>query len=155
MAAVSVRLASKPKTATPRAKRKASRRRSRPSCTSTINSSSRFSPIVNSRRARSFEVPASCFKLTVAVSILGSVTVAGTPARDEIAENRPDADADGDGLIGMLMHGLVHRLGALDRFVADASGHFLGFFQRGGETLAGFADFFSCHVCGGAHKGAR
>jgi hypothetical protein len=40
---------------------------------------------------------------------------------------------------------------ALSRTARD----FLGAFQRGGETLAGFPDFFSGHVGGGGHQGAR
>jgi hypothetical protein len=49
-----------------------------------------------------------------------SVAAAGAPARDEIAEQRADAKGKADGLIGMLMHGLVRGLELRDRFVTDA-----------------------------------
>ena len=74
---------------------------------------------------------------------------------NEIADERTDADADADGLIGMLVHGLVRSFCAFDRFVADAARDFLGAFQSSGETLAGFPDFFSSHVGGGGHQRAR
>src|ERR1035441_5269708 len=155
MAAVSVTPASSPNAATPRASRKACRRRSRSSCTSIARRSSRFSPIVNSRPANRLEFAASCLRLPVtAVSILWPVAVAGTPAREEITNERPDPDPDGDGLVGMLMHRLVGRFGAFDCFVADTARDFLGAFQRDGETFAGFADFFSRHVGGGGHQRA-
>ena len=37
--------------------------------------------------------------------------------------------------MGVLMHGLVGRLGPFDRFFADTARDFLGAFQCGGETL--------------------
>src|ERR1039457_482673 len=110
MAAVSVRLASKPNAATARAKRKACRRRSRSSCTSTVNSSSRFSPMVNNRCAKCFEVVASCLKLTVDSSITKSIAVAGAPARDEIADEHADTESDANGLIKMFKQGFLGRL---------------------------------------------
>src|ERR1017187_5564190 len=155
MAAVSAIPVSRPKVAMPRASRMACRRRSRSSCTSTINNSRRFSPTVIIRRAKRFEVAASCWKLTVAASMSGSVAVAGAPARDKIAEERTDTEGDANGLIWMFTHGFVRGFRAFDRFVADTARNFLGAFQRGGETLAGVPDFFSGHIGGGGHQGAR
>jgi hypothetical protein len=62
--------------------------------------------------------------------------------------HRPNSDSNGDGLIRMLMHRLIDCFGSLDGLVLDA-------FQRGRETFAGFSDFFSGHVSGGGHQGAR
>ena len=53
----------------------------------------------------------------------------------------PDPDADGDGLIGMFMHGLISRLCALDRLLAGAAINFLPAFQCGGETFAASPTF--------------
>ena len=69
--------------------------------------------------------------------------------------SRPDPEGDGDGLIRMFTHGFVGSFRAFDRFVANTARDFLAAFQRGGETLAGFPDFFSGHVGGGGHQGAR
>jgi hypothetical protein len=91
-------------------------------------------------------------RLIVAKLLLGRA--APTPGK-QIAENRPDADADGEGLIGMFMHGLVGRTRAINGFLADAAIHFPSAVQRGGETLAGFGDFLSGHIGGGIHQGAR
>jgi hypothetical protein len=84
-----------------------------------------------------------------------SIAVAGTTAGQEITEDHPDPDADGDGLIRMLTHGFVGGFRAFDRFVTDTARDFLGAIQRGGKTFAGFRDFFSGHVSGGGHQGAR
>ena len=84
-----------------------------------------------------------------------SVAIAGTAAGDEITDERPDPDPDGDGLIGMLMHGFIGCLGAFNRFVPDAPIDFLAALQCGGETLAGFPDFFAGDVGGGSEQGAR
>jgi len=127
----------------------------KPTCTSTVNNSSRFSPMVNSRFTKRFDEAPICPKLSVAVAVTGSVASAGASAADETAENHPDADANGDGLVGMLMHGLVSHLGAFDGFLANAAIDFLAAFQCGRETLAGFADFFSGHIGGGRHQGLR
>src|ERR1019366_3358236 len=136
-------------------KRKACRRRSRSSCTSTVNGWSRFSPMVNNRRAKCFEVVASCLTLTVDSSITKSIAVAGAPARDEIADEHADTESDANGLIRMFTHGFVGGFCAGDCPVTDIARDFLGAVQRGGETLAGFPDFFSGHVGGGGHQGAR
>ena len=53
------------------------------------------------------------------------------------------------------MHCFVCGFRALDGFVSDAARDFLGAFQRGGETLACVPGFFSCHIGGGGHQGAR
>src|ERR1035437_8140208 len=55
----------------------------------------------------------------------------------------------------MFTHGFVGNFRACDRLVTDIARDFLGAFQRGGETLAGCADFFSGHVGGGGYQGAR
>jgi len=130
-------------------------RRSLSSCTSTFNSSSRFSPMVNSRRAKRFEVVASFPKLAVDSAITTSIAFAGAPAGDKKADKRTDTEGDGHGLIGMLMHGFVSGFRGLDRLVTDTSRDFLGTFQRGGETLAGFPHFFSSHIGGGGHQCLR
>jgi len=52
----------------------------------------------------------------------------------------------------MFMHGFVGRLGPGNRLVADTARDFLGAIQRGGETFAGFAHFFTGHVGGGDHQ---
>src|SRR5438105_12388545 len=127
----------------------ARRRRSRSSCTSAISNSRRFSPMINSRRAKCFEVVAGCPKLAVLSSMPGSISVAGAPARDEVADERADTQADGDGWVGMIVHRLVGRLGALDRFVARTAIDLFAAFQCGGETFPGLADFFSGDVGGG------
>ena len=75
-----------------------------------------------------------------------SIAFVRTAAGEQKTEDRPDADADGDGLIGIFAHVLVHHFCAGDRLVADTAADFLGAFQRGGETLAGFADFFTGHM---------
>src|ERR1700722_3032267 len=155
MAAVSVSPASRPNPTMPSARRKACRRRSRSSCISTVNSSRRFSPMVNSRRAKVFEVVASCRKLRVDVSMTKSVALAGAATRDKKSDEHADADADGDGLIGIFADGLVGDLRAGDGFIADICGDFLAAFERGGEAVAGFTDFLSGHVCGGGHQRAR
>src|ERR1035441_3069028 len=41
------------------------------------------------------------------------------------------------------------------RRATGGGGYFLGTFQRFGNTLAGIRDFFSSHVGGGGHQGAR
>jgi hypothetical protein len=105
--------------------------------------------MVNSRRAKFFEVVASCLKVTMEVSMAQSVMVAVAPAGDQITDEHSDSDPDGDGLIRMFMHGGVGRFGAGDRLVTDPAADLFGAFERGGETLAGFADFFAGHVRGG------
>jgi hypothetical protein len=84
-----------------------------------------------------------------------SIAVAGTPAGDEKAENRANPNPDGDGLIGMLMHGGVSGFRAGDRLVTHGARNFLGSFQRSGKTLAGFPDFFPGHVSGRSHQSVR
>jgi hypothetical protein len=53
------------------------------------------------------------------------------------------------------MHGFVGGLRGLDCFVADTARDFFGVFQCGGETPAGFPDFFSGHIGCRGHQGAR
>src|SRR5450631_2421632 len=155
IAAVSVTPASRPNAATPSAKRKACRIRSRSSCTSTASNSSRFSPMVASRRTNFFEVVASWPRLTVDSSIMKSIAFAGAAACDQITDDRPDADADGDGLIRIFADGLVGDLGTGDGLVADIGRDVFGAVQCGGETLAGLPDFFAGHVGGGGQEFAR
>ena len=151
---LSVMLASKLNAAAPRVKRRARKRRSRSSCTSTVKSSSRFSLMASRRRARSFEA-ANGLKLAVDSPRTLSIPVALASAGEEITENRSNSNADGDSLIGMLMDGLVCCLGALNRLVAGAGTDLLATFQRGGETLAGFRHFFAGDVNGGGHQRLR
>jgi hypothetical protein len=103
----------------------------------------------NNLRAKSFEAVTNGLKLADTCFLTGSTAVAATAPGEQIADERPDADADGDGLIGMLMHGLVGRLGTFDRLLADAPVDFLAAFQGGGQPLAGVADFFPGHIGGG------
>src|SRR5208283_2738341 len=84
-----------------------------------------------------------------------SIAVAGAPASDEITDDRTDTESDSHGLIRMFAHGFVGGFGALDRLVLDAAIDLLAAFQCGGETFAGFADFFPGHVRRGRHQGAR
>jgi hypothetical protein len=84
-----------------------------------------------------------------------SVRVAGTPAGGEIADENPDSEANGDGLIGIIADLLVNDFRAFDCFVADIAGDFFSAFQGGGETLAGFTDFFSGDIGGGGDQCAR
>jgi hypothetical protein len=74
---------------------------------------------------------------------------------DQITDDRTDPDSDGYGLVGMLMHGFIGNFRARDRFVPDLARNFPGAFQRGGETFAGFSDFFSGHIGGGGHQRLR
>jgi hypothetical protein len=91
----------------------------------------------------------------VASSITGSIAAATAPAGSQKAENRPNPDANGDGLIGMFVHGFVSRFRAFNGPVANAARDIPGAFQRGGETFAGFADFFPGYVSRGSHQRAR
>src|SRR5271157_116468 len=154
MAAESAVPASNPNAAMPKDRRNACRSLSRSSCTSTARSSSRFSPMVASRRAKCFDVVPSCRKLTVNSPIIRSIAVAGTTAGDEVTENRPDTDTDGDGLVRMLMHGLIGDLRTGDRLVANIGRDVFGAVQRGGEAFAGVPDFFSGHVGRGGEESA-
>src|ERR1700722_7114336 len=133
MAAVNVMAASRPNAPTARAMRKACRRCSNSSCTSNNNSSIRFSPTVNNRRATSFEVAANSVKPAVDSTITKLIAVAGASASSQITDQRPNTQGDGHGLVGMLMYGFVRRFGALDGFVADTPGQLLGPIQGGGE----------------------
>jgi hypothetical protein len=114
-----------------------------------------FHPMSNSRRASSFDVAVSCLKLAEAVGILRVIAVAGAATRDEKADDSTQPNADGDGLVGMFMHGLICRPGAFDCLLADATIDFLAPFQRAGETFAGFPNLFSGDVGRGRHEGAR
>src|ERR1035438_5874038 len=84
-----------------------------------------------------------------------SIAGAGAPAHGQIADERPHPEGDADGLIRIVTYGFVGSFRAFDRFVADTARDFLGAFQRGGETSAGFRDFFAGDVGGGGHQGAR
>jgi hypothetical protein len=55
----------------------------------------------------------------------------------------------------MFTHRLVGSFYACDSLVANIACHFPAAFQRGGETFAGFPDFFSGYVYGGGHQGTR
>src|SRR5678816_3555618 len=79
----------------------------------------------------------------------------GTPARDEITDDSPHTEGDADGLIRMLVHGLIRDFGAIDRFLANAAIDFLAALQCGGELLASFLYFFSGYVSSGGHQGSR
>ena len=81
------------------------------------------------------------------------IVVARAPAGNEIAQKHPDSDPDRDGLIRMLMHGLISHFGPFYRPLASASIYLPAPIQGGGESFAGFADFFSGHVGGGNHQG--
>src|ERR1035437_8274642 len=111
--------------------------------------------MVNNRRAKCFEVVASCLKLTVDSSITKAIAVVGARARDEIADEHAEPESDADGLIRMFTHGFVGGFCACDCPVKDIARDLLGAVPRDGETLAGCADFFSGHVGGGGHQGAR
>src|ERR1051325_7235874 len=145
----------KPNTPTPRANKMARRMRSRSSCTSSINNSKRFLPMANSRRATGLGEALVGSEPLAAVSITGSVAIVPAAGGDQITENRTDPEGDPDGLIGMLAHRLVRRLGAGGRFLADAVIDLFAAFQRGSEAFAGFADFFSGDIGRAGHQGAR
>ena len=74
--------------------------------------------------------------------------------RDEIADEGADTDADGNGLVRMLMDGYVGRFRALNGLLANLVADFLAALEGGIEALAGFHDFFPGHVGGGGHQGA-
>jgi hypothetical protein len=76
-------------------------------------------------------------------------------ASDENAEEHTHTERDAHRLIRMLMHRLVHRLGFFDRLVANTTVKLLAVFQRGGETLARFADFFPGDIRRGGHQCTR
>jgi len=80
--------------------------------------------------------------------------IAGTTASNEITEERPDADTDGDGLVGIGPDGLVRGFGAFDDFVPDVAGDLPAAIEGGGETLAGIANFFPGDIGGGRHQRA-
>jgi hypothetical protein len=84
----------------------------------------------------------------VNVSIYRLITIAGAPTGDEEASEHAYADANGNGRIGVFMHGFIGGFGALNGFVADLTGNFFGAVQRGGKAFAGFPDFFVGDVRG-------
>jgi hypothetical protein len=100
------------------------------------------------KKARAFKKSESCLFHAILFA------VAGTPAGEEITNNRPDTDTDGDGLIRMFMHSPIGRLGARHDFLPGSAIDFLAPFQGGGETTAGFPDFFSRHIGSGSHERA-
>jgi hypothetical protein len=94
-------------------------------------------------------------ELTVDSAVTESIAVAGTPPSDEKANERSDPGANRDSLVGMLMHGIIGGSRSLDGLVADTARDGLGAIQGGGETLAGFTDFFSGRIRCRRHQGAR
>jgi hypothetical protein len=82
-----------------------------------------------------------------------SITVAEAGAGGKKTDQRSNPEGDPNGLIGMLVHGLVGSSGSFDGLVADTARNFPGAIQSVGEPLAGFPDFFSGHVGGGGHQG--
>ena len=54
--------------------------------------------------------------------------------RDEIAEDGADTEGDADGLIRMLVHGLVRGFDALDRLLAHSAKELFAAFQCSGEA---------------------
>jgi len=74
---------------------------------------------------------------------------------DKKAKNRTGSDANGDGLIRMLMDGLVGQLCTFDRLLANAATDFLAAFQCGSQAFAGFANFFASHIGSSSHKCVR
>jgi len=111
--------------------------------------------MVNNRRAKTPRRLDEAPGMGKGVSMSWSVAVAGAPERDQIAEERPHAEGEADGLIRMLAHRRVRGFGALDGLLPNAATDFLAAFQSRGEALAGVADFLSVHVGGGVHQGAR
>ncbi len=85
----------------------------------------------------------------------GSVAVAGASASDYVANDCPDSESNANGLIRIITHNLVCGPDALDSLVSNLAIDFFATFQCGGQTLAGIADFFTGHVGGGGHQGAR
>src|SRR5687768_12347232 len=83
------------------------------------------------------------------------LVTARTPASDENTDEHTQTECDAHRLIRMLTDRLVHYLGLFDCLVAEAAVKLLAAFQRGGETLARFADFFSGDIRRGGQQGAR
>jgi hypothetical protein len=100
-------------------------------------------------------VAANSLKLTVDSAVTASFAIAGTPPSDDKADECSDPGADGYSLVGVLMHGFVGGLRGLDCLVADPTRNFFAVFQCGGQTLAGFPDFFSGHIGCRGYQGAR
>jgi hypothetical protein len=98
---------------------------------------------------------ASSLKLTIDSAVTESFAIAGTPPSDDKADECSDPGADDYRLVGVLMHGFVGGLRCLNCFVADTARDFFGVFQCGGQTLAGFPDFFSGHIGCRGYQGAR
>jgi hypothetical protein len=114
--------------------------------------------MVNSHRghrAKRFDVSTSCLAWLVSGSEACSVAITGASARDQTANERPHNEGDADGLIRMFMHGLIGGLGTLNGLVSNAAIDLFAVFQCGGETLAGFADFFLGHIGGSGYQGTR
>ena len=78
----------------------------------------------NTRRTKCFDIVAICASLAVGGSLSG-LFVARAPSSGEITQERTDPESDANDLIRMLMHGLVGRLGAIDRLLANAAIDFL------------------------------
>lgn len=67
----------------------------------------------------------------------------------------PETDADGDGWVGMLVHGPVRGMGPAKRLVSNAAAkrHFV--VQRVANSVADFANLFVSHVGGGVNERAN
>jgi len=75
-------------------------------------------------------------------SISESIAAPRTATAEQVADQHPNTDANGNRLVGIFADRLVGDLGAGDGFVADGAGNFFGAFQRGSESFASLADFF-------------
>jgi hypothetical protein len=76
-------------------------------------------------------------------------------AGQKIPNERANPDANGDGLIGVLMHGFINGLGAFDRLFPNAAIDLFAPFQGDRQAAAGFLDFFSCRLGGGVNERLR
>jgi hypothetical protein len=88
-------------------------------------------------------------------SITKLVFVTRTPARNEIADDGADPNADGDSLIGIFADGLIRHLHSFNRLLPNATIDFFAAFQRGGQAFTGLSDLVSSDVRSGGHQRAR
>jgi hypothetical protein len=89
------------------------------------------------------------------LSELISIVAPGAPARGQIADQCPNAEGDGDGLIGIIADHLVGGFDVLGRFFTDPANQLLAAIQGGCKPLASFRDFISGNVGGGCYQGTR